>query len=462
MFVNFQDVDFDSYDVIVAGSGPAGAALAWQLEKNGKSVLLMETGLRTYDDALQVQFSGIRGRGHYAGDHWETHWIRAFGGTSAVWNGWCLPLMDRNLKDWPLTRAELEPHYVTATEFLRLNPAILDFSADFTEGFDYRPFSQRPPVRVADDYGEAFAASTAIDVTLGVSLTRLVANEARTAVTGFTGVPFSGDSRAVRLRPAQQVVLAGGGIGNAQILLNSRDGSDVAIGNERDQVGRYLMEHPHIYRCARLVMPASYTRPQRPEGFGRLQDAVVPQDAVFHQMGGHDMSFGLVETDLNLNDNIEAYVVNELMGGQAIAYNITTRAEMPPDANNRAELGSGTDPAGQTVLKTTCVVPTEVPRGVDDTLRLMGQTLAAKGQGRMRINNNTLYFDMEGGGHIMGTTRMGADPATSVVDGECRVHGYDNLYIAGSSVFASGGFANPTLTIVALAARLGDHLGGTT
>jgi choline dehydrogenase-like flavoprotein len=60
--------------------------------------------------------------------------------------------------------------------------------------------------------------------------------------------------------------------------------------------------------------------------------------------------------------------------------------------------------------------------------------------------------------HHMGTTRMGDDPSTSVVDRDCRLHGVENLYVAGSSVFPTSGYANPTLTIVALALRLGDHL----
>jgi choline dehydrogenase-like flavoprotein len=60
--------------------------------------------------------------------------------------------------------------------------------------------------------------------------------------------------------------------------------------------------------------------------------------------------------------------------------------------------------------------------------------------------------------HHMGSTRMGVDPATSVVDADCKVHGMSNLYIAGSSVFATGGYANPTLTAVALAIRLADYV----
>lgn len=63
-----------------------------------------------------------------------------------------------------------------------------------------------------------------------------------------------------------------------------------------------------------------------------------------------------------------------------------------------------------------------------------------------------------GGYHHMGTTRMSESPQTGVVDANCTVHGYHNLHIAGSSVFTTGGWANPTLTILALVHRLGDHL----
>ena len=65
---------------------------------------------------------------------------------------------------------------------------------------------------------------------------------------------------------------------------------------------------------------------------------------------------------------------------------------------------------------------------------------------------------IRGGYHHMGTTRMSADPTRGVVDAACRVHGVSNVYVAGSSVFPTSGFANPTLTLVALAIRLADHL----
>ncbi len=63
-----------------------------------------------------------------------------------------------------------------------------------------------------------------------------------------------------------------------------------------------------------------------------------------------------------------------------------------------------------------------------------------------------------GGHHHMGTTRMSTDPSSGVVDADGRVHGVENLFVCGSSVFPTGGYANPTLTILAMAYRLADHL----
>ena len=89
--------------------------------------------------------------------------------------------------------------------------------------------------------------------------------------------------------------------------------------------------------------------------------------------------------------------------------------------------------------------------------------MAFSAASRMRIDDWLLADDTSWPGldiryHHMGTTRMSDDAAHGVVDANCRVHGIGNLYVAGSSVFPTAGYANPTLTIVALAARLADCL----
>ena len=212
-----------------------------------------------------------------------------------------------------------------------------------------------------------------------------------------------------------------------------------------------------MYDCARLVVSAEMMVPPISDSFGGSIPALVPNDTAFEQFGGLDTSFGLTPGALKLDDGVERYVI-ESLGGSALAFNVTCRSEMRPDARNRVQLAEGTDPAGLPRLRASCVIESDALRTVDDYLRYMGASLASEGQGRLRIDNEAIYSRVTGGGHTMGTTRMGNDSKTSVVDKDCRVHGYRNLYIAGSSVFTSGGYANPTLTIVALAARLSDHL----
>ena len=99
--------------------------------------------------------------------------------------------------------------------------------------------------------------------------------------------------------------------------------------------------------------------------------------------------------------------------------------------------------------------------GVAESRRLLAKALETAGVGRVELPDPAFVPEERPSGgtaHHIGTTRMADDPAGGVVDRNGRVHGVGNVFLAGSSIFPSGGFANPTLTIVALAIRLGDHL----
>ena len=139
-------------------------------------------------------------------------------------------------------------------------------------------------------------------------------------------------------------------------------------------------------------------------------------------------------------------------------YDITVRSEMLPSAKNRVVLTAERNRWGLHRLAARCVIDARDFQNVEQTLRIFGETLIRLGRGRVRVNNDRIYKDAWGQGHTLGTTRMGTSRTESVVDGECRVHGYDNLFVGGSSVFPSGGYANPTLTIVALALRMADTI----
>ena len=104
------------------------------------------------------------------------------------------------------------------------------------------------------------------------------------------------------------------------------------------------------------------------------------------------------------------------------------------------------------------------------TLRVMTATVAAEFDrlrlGRLRAAD---WLDAPGADwqarladcyHHIGTTRMAATPERGVVDADCAVFGTAGLYVAGSSVFPTSGYANPTLAMVALGIRLADHIAG--
>ena len=92
--------------------------------------------------------------------------------------------------------------------------------------------------------------------------------------------------------------------------------------------------------------------------------------------------------------------------------------------------------------------------------KLLADGLRAAGVGEFQIASEKGLPVLEASGlhHQMGTTRMHEDPAQGVVDADCRVHGVGNLFVAGYSVFPTGGYINPTLTVVAMSLRLADHV----
>ena len=134
--------------------------------------------------------------------------------------------------------------------------------------------------------------------------------------------------------------------------------------------------------------------------------------------------------------------------------------EMEPRAENRVTLADAKDAYGEPLPHVHHECSELDKRSLIELHRVLGQEVAALGLGRLESNlphEQRWPIDLDAS-HHMGTTRMGTDPKSSVVDLNCKVHGVDNIYIAGASVFSTSGCANPTLTIVALAIRLASHL----
>jgi choline dehydrogenase-like flavoprotein len=144
------------------------------------------------------------------------------------------------------------------------------------------------------------------------------------------------------------------------------------------------------------------------------------------------------------------------------AFEVWAAIEQIPHPDLRVMLGDDRDRLGLRKLQPLCWRWHDLE--IESLVRL--QELFAQEIARARLGQFQSWLELDGcikprcngGNHHMGTTRMHIDPQQGVVDENCRVHGISNLFIAGSSVFPTGGAANPTLTIVALAIRLADRI----
>jgi choline dehydrogenase-like flavoprotein len=143
-------------------------------------------------------------------------------------------------------------------------------------------------------------------------------------------------------------------------------------------------------------------------------------------------------------------------------FSLEINSEQTPLADSRVTLIESKDALGMPRLRVDWRYSTLDVVAARRTLELFQSEFARTGVGALTFDPDSVEPDLVRfgayGGHHIGTTRMGHDLKTSVVDNSCRIHSVDNLYIAGSSVFPTSSQANPTLTIVALALRLAGHL----
>jgi choline dehydrogenase-like flavoprotein len=147
-------------------------------------------------------------------------------------------------------------------------------------------------------------------------------------------------------------------------------------------------------------------------------------------------------------------------GRRVVSSTLLCVGEQSPNPDSRVTLAEERDRFGlrkvQLDWRLTELDARSVRRTVEITADALGRALA--GRARILVSERRPWPETTGRSHHMGTTRMHDDPRHGVVDADCRVHGLANLWIAGSSVFPTCGYANPTLTLVALAHRLGDRL----
>jgi choline dehydrogenase-like flavoprotein len=429
------------------------------------------------------------------------------------WSGW--PIDEGELEPFYPDAAELlqlpTSRFDAAAWPVRMPPpfempdssfenAIVQFSPETNFGVTYR---------------ERIVHGDGVTVLLHSNVTELLPDPDGRRIEAVAVRTLSGRSFAVHGRA---VVLATGAIENARLLLLSRRGRPAGVGNEHDLVGRFFMEHLHVpaghLKANGRPINRDFHRKAVYDGrHVRGLLAATPDAQLRHQflacsIGIEDRAYVIGTPFVEWHPALrtapaQAYVklraVNEaaaakLKGGADRAWNtvrmletwrvagaarardgaeaspgskrgqllsLYARAEQAPDPSSRISLSDRRDDLGLPQprldwrireLDTTSILGwiAELDHDLRRTSSANAHVIAPQPGWEEQII---------GGPHHMGTTRMSAGPTSGVVDRQCRVHSVENLYIAGSSVFATGGYANPTFTIVALALRLADELG---
>lgn len=388
----------------------------------------------------------------------------------------------------------------------------LPFSGNVTTNM----FQFGPRAVFTHDSREVIQQARNITTYLNASVVEIETDETATNVTRLRVACLSGKEFWVR---AKFTILATGGIETARLLLLSNKVQTTGLGNQNDLVGRFFMDHslvdggklipsnPEIFRKTALY---DLRRVNNIPVMGKL---TLAEECMHHQqlLNISTLMFPIpklhqlkaansLKTLLSsihkpeVRQDILKHLKNIVLGLDYIlpaaygaiikqepfvpslawsgwsyipdkerrfaAFNLLQIAEQVPDPDNRITLTGDRDRLGRQRVKLNWRWNEIDIEHINRTQDILQQEIALAGIGELQIerDGNLPKLIHPGLHHHMGTTRMHDDPKQGVVDRNCQVHGISNLFIASSSVFPTGGFANPTLTIVALAMRLADHI----
>jgi choline dehydrogenase-like flavoprotein len=464
-------------------------------------VCVLESGAFESDDATQELAAGVNiGHPYYPIDRNRQ---RVFGGTTNLWAGWCRPLDPHDLQNrpwipdsgWPITHAELTAYYTRAHALCEIPSPEYDVAywerasgarrlPIPAERVVTRMYTLSPPTRFGQHYRREIESSSNIRVYLRANATSFRLTSSGTAVDTVEVATRSGR----RFRVASDCyVLATGGIENARLLLASRADRPSGIGNDHDLVGRYFMEHIHasggelpvpatcpdlsLYSGERRMFSARLFLPPRVQQRECLLNANVMLEPLCPQtpLGALDRTRRAVFhwASLPARALFPARPTHgRTRSGHLDKVQLVLTLEQAPNAASRITLSAARDALGVPRVsvdwRTVSLDMTTFSRTRD----LIALECERVGLGRLQEHRTAEPVwppdPLQGmRGHHMGTTRMNRDPRAGVVDEHCRVHGMENLFIAGSSVFPTSGAGTPTVTILALALRLADRLKAT-
>jgi choline dehydrogenase-like flavoprotein len=527
-------------DVCIVGAGVAGITLAREFIGQEFRVCLLESGGLEPDRVTQSLYWGENiGHPYYDLDTART---RSWGGTS---HRWIIEIGEHRLgarmrpldaidfekrhwipySGWPFNKTHLDPFYERAQSICQIGP--YQYDVEDWEDPEKKPrlpfvngrvettifqFGPRDPF-IYEYRGEIEQAENIV-IYLYANAVETETTETAQAVTRLRVACLEGNQLWVS---ARLFVLAMGAIEIPRLLLLSNKVQNTGLGNQHDLVGRFFMEHPHlwsgffvpsdanIFKSAALYKidtvnkvpilgkltlsedvlrreellnycvsihagpwPA-WSRYQSPESEG-LDSLKALYGGIRRRKIPHNFANHLSNVVTDIDDVARAVYrkVRRKVDGaiefksshKSEVFHLNHMSEQAPNPNSRVTLATERDALGQNRVQLDWQLSAIDMRTIVRAQEIIDEELQRAGLGRLLIHlrGGTPPPNLHGGWHHMGTTRMHLDPKQGVVNESSQVHGISNLFIAGPSVFPTGGYANPVLTIVALAIRLADHV----
>jgi len=489
---DFKNGSIIKTNICIVGAGAAGITLARALIGKNLKVTLLEAGGYDHTNASQDFYKGA-GVASSPRELLSTEYplvsrLRYFGGATNHWGGWTRPLDAIDFEKrpwvrdsgWPIGRQALVPYYSEAARLVEIEAFNLvnedqsfRYPEEPTHGSFFpkpspspeivtRHFYISPPTRFGEKYRNELEGAANVEVLLNSNVIRFDCRPGENKIQQV--VLLNQKNQSIRVQ-ADQFVLACGGLENPRLLLNSNHQFKNGLGNQSGKVGRYFMEHPHTSFGSFINLKDKAWLKTYEDFEEKFPKRIFATSAAF-QKQYQTMNFCCEIGKVSKAPKDSPEVLNLLKGlgtdlSKVSFAHLFARTEMEPQYQNRVELSEERDSVGLRKMKIHLVYSEKDRQTIKKSTEAAIRYLAFQGYGRGRLNiesESDWSTDITVGHHHMGTTRMSHRPKDGVVDSNCKVHGISNLYIGGSSVFTTGGYANPTLTIIALALRLADHL----
>lgn len=491
MLIDSRELDDDQFiscDICIIGAGAAGITIAKSFLYSGVSVCLMESGEFQANSDTQNLYKGWT---VFNGEPEKESYLhgsrlRYFGGSTNHWAGWCRPLdpMDFKKKDWvdysgwPIDESDLAPYYSSAADVVEIDPfKEYEYDGRGFAGEDSiinspnmcaKHFHFSPPTRFGVKYRRDLIDARNIEIYINANARKIHLNENGDEVKHVTFETLSGVRFSVS---ATTTVIATGGVENARILLLSNNIQKNGIGNEHDQLGRYFMDHANYPHTANLFLSNTsgnlnvYDRSKNLKRVSILgfTDNMQKNNRLLNtamQVVTPRINPDEVNNAADVIQTFDAIRRNQADKDSMFLGQLEMISELNPDPNNRITLDHEVDRLGLQKSRLVLNLTTQHLKTITKSIELFAIELAKLSNGRLRIgfSEDQPTRNYYPANHHSGTTRMSESSLSGVVDSDCKVHGIRNLFVAGSSIFPTIGFATPTFTIVAMAQRLSDHV----